>query len=191
MVETAILLNIPRRKSHDAPLPLWRRQKGEAWKKRYVPSVGKSEERKMERLTKREFGEITCSGREIPCSSFCNNCSQGTGNCEIVKRMVEKLANYEDLEEQRRLLKLPCKVGDTVYEVIENGDIVKYKITGISINDTNMCFIYGEGRYKEGEGEKYYGKFLPSEFGKTIFTTLSEDTTKAEAKLKELRGNND
>lgn len=42
MVETAILLNIPRRKSHDAPLPLWRRQKGEAWKKRYVQSVAES-----------------------------------------------------------------------------------------------------------------------------------------------------
>ncbi len=45
-------------------------------------------------------------------------------------------------------------------------------------------FIYGEGRYKEGEGEKYYGKFLPSEFGKNVFLTKSE----AEAKLKELRG---
>lgn len=92
-----------------------------------------------------------------------------------------KLQEYENLEEQDRLLKLPCKVGDAVYEVIENGDIVKYKITGISINDTNMCFIYGEGRYKE---EKYYGKFLPSEFGKSVFLTKSE----AEAKLKELRG---
>jgi len=58
----------------------------------------------------------TCKyrGREIPCSSFCNNCSQSTGNCEIVKRMVEKLAEYEDLEEQGRLVKLPIedKKGD-------------------------------------------------------------------------------
>lgn len=97
---------------------------------------------------------------------------------------IQKLAEYEDLEEQGLLLKLPCKVGDAIYEVIENGDIVKYKITGISINDTNMCFIYGEGRYKEGEGEKYYGKFLPSEFGKNVFLTKEE----VEEKLKELRG---
>lgn len=101
-----------------------------------------------------------------------------------VEEALRKLAEYEDLEEQGLLLKLPCKVGDAIYEVIENGDIVKYKITGISINDTNMCFIYGEGRYKEGEEEKYYGKFLPSEFGKNVFLTKEE----VEAKLKELRG---
>lgn len=29
--------------------------------------------------------------------------------------MFEKLAMYEDLEEQGRLLKLPCRLGDTIY----------------------------------------------------------------------------
>ena len=29
--------------------------------------------------------------------------------------ILTKLADYEDLEEQGRLIKLPCKVGDTVY----------------------------------------------------------------------------
>ena len=28
---------------------------------------------------------------------------------------IERLAHYEDLEEQGRLVELPCKVGDTVY----------------------------------------------------------------------------
>ncbi len=68
----------------------------------------------MERLTKRQFGEIASKKEEetgISCSSFCNSCSQGTGNCKYVKAMVEKLAEYEDLEEQGLLLKLPCKVG--------------------------------------------------------------------------------
>lgn len=32
-----------------------------------------------------------------------------------LKLMFEKLAMYEDLEEQDRLLKLPCRLGDTVY----------------------------------------------------------------------------
>ena len=31
------------------------------------------------------------------------------------KRCLNKLAHYEDLEEQGLLLKLPCKVGDTVW----------------------------------------------------------------------------
>lgn len=53
----------------------------------------------MERLTERKYGEIVSVKREetgISCSSFCNNCSQGTGNCKYVKEMVEKLAEYED-----------------------------------------------------------------------------------------------
>ena len=32
---------------------------------------------------------------------------------------LEELKRYKDLEEQRRLLVLPCKVGDVVYEIIE------------------------------------------------------------------------
>lgn len=31
--------------------------------------------------------------------------------------LVDKLAEYEDIEEQGLLLKLPCKVGDTIYLV--------------------------------------------------------------------------
>ena len=50
----------------------------------------------MERLTKREYGEITYSkNRDIMCGSFCNSCSVGTGNCNTVKAMVEKLAEME------------------------------------------------------------------------------------------------
>lgn len=114
----------------------------------------------MERLTNREYGEISCTGREIPCSSFCNNCSQGTGNCEIVKRMVEKLADYEDLEDQGRLVKLPCKVGDTVYLIKNSETIVE--------READMMFI----------------GVLWEEFGKEWFSKKSE----AEAKLKELQG---
>lgn len=32
---------------------------------------------------------------------------------------LEELKRYKDLEEQGRLLVLPCRVGDTVYEIIE------------------------------------------------------------------------
>lgn len=32
-----------------------------------------------------------------------------------ILQLAEKLKQYEDLEEQGRLLRLPCKVGDTVY----------------------------------------------------------------------------
>lgn len=70
----------------------------------------------MERLTNRNkhggayypycFKENTCDG--IGTSEKCNDCDFNT-------RVCEKLAEYEDIEEQGKLIKLPCKVGTTVY----------------------------------------------------------------------------
>jgi hypothetical protein len=74
-----------------------------------------------------------------------------------------RLAEYEDLEEQGRLVKLPCKVGDTVYFIKNSETIVKRK--------ADMIFI---GIFWE-------------EFCKKWFPTREE----AEAKLKELRGKNE
>lgn len=135
----------------------------------------------MERLTNREYGEISCTGREIPCSSFCNNCSQGTGNCEIVKRMVEKLADYEDLEEQGRLVILPCKIGDTIYEVsYENREfVIKEHIV--------KEFIYRTYRFSRIEiyCENENGFLACNNIGKLdecLFLTKAE----AEQKLKEM-----
>jgi hypothetical protein len=34
-----------------------------------------------------------------------------------IRRIIERLADYEDAEEQGLLLRLPCKVGDTVYKL--------------------------------------------------------------------------
>ena len=45
-------------------------------------------------------------------------------NCEEIDAVYRKLKEYEDLEEQGRLISLPCKVGDTVYHVVQ-GRIVE------------------------------------------------------------------
>lgn len=120
----------------------------------------------MERLTKREYGEITYSkNRDIMCGSFCNSCSVGTGNCNTVKAMVEKLAEYEDLEEQGRLLRLPCKVGDSVYR-FGYADGKAYKVQKLVIRTlANLVAIMESG-----------------EFDKSVFLHLEE----AENKLKEM-----
>ena len=70
----------------------------------------------MERLTdKNDVGSYfypkcfeKCDG--LGASSKCDN-------CEIMTSVCEKLGKYEDLEEQGLLLRLPCKVGDTVYAI--------------------------------------------------------------------------
>ena len=46
--------------------------------------------------------------------------------------IYERLRNYEDLEEQGKLLKLPCTVGDTIYHlcILKNKEplIIKMKV---------------------------------------------------------------
>lgn len=129
----------------------------------------------MERLTKREYGEITYSkNRDIMCGSFCNSCSVGTGNCNTVKAMVEKLAEYEDLEEQGRLLRLPCKVGSNIYRITDDGiDVAECR--EITVADKEMYI----------ESNTFCDWISFDEIGKTVFLT------EAEAKLKEFEESHD
>lgn len=89
----------------------------------------------------------------------------------------KKLKEYEDLEEQGRLIKLSCKVGDTVYYINpDKNTINELVVYGFDIRPLQR-FVYD-----------YMGARLNfNQFGKTVFLTREE----AEAKLKELRCNND
>ena len=105
-------------------------------------------------------------------------------DCEEIDAVYRKLKEYEDLEEQDRLIKLPCKVGDTVY--VEMAQSCKMHYAEAEVRDfvhfvsCGFCIVVTS---------KYFDKQnIPfSEFGETVFLTKAE----AEAKLKELRGNND
>ena len=102
-------------------------------------------------------------------------------NCEEGYCAMEKLADYEDLEEQGRLIKLPCKVGDVVYGINTDRNIVSaLKIISTKIYSYAIYFDYQliDGIYKN------IVSFADIDFGKTVFLTKSE----AEAKLKALRG---
>ena len=67
----------------------------------------------MERLTIKEFESVECEPY-VYGGIECYGDSYGG-------KVIKKLADYEDAEEQGLLLKLPCKVGDTVYSVVEDG----------------------------------------------------------------------
>lgn len=56
---------------------------------------------------------LTNSSKEIPTL---------IDNAEYWLQVYFKLKDYEDLEEQGRLVELPCKVGDTVYMIQNNAD---------------------------------------------------------------------
>ena len=118
----------------------------------------------MERLTNRNYGEISHTGRIIPYSKHCIGCITKDCDCGIVEDMVKKLANYEDLEEQRKLVKLPC---EDVYFIV---DINNPKYAMVMKRSIRELAIY-EIEDIDKENCKY-------------FSTKE----KAEAKLKELRG---
>lgn len=102
-------------------------------------------------------------------------------DCEEIDAVYRRLKDYEDLEEQGRLVKLPCKVGDVVYGINTDRNIVSaLKIISTKIYSYAIYFDYQliDGIYKN------IVSFADIDFGKTVFLTKSE----AEAKLKELRG---
>lgn len=98
-------------------------------------------------------------------------------DCEEIDAVYRKLKEYEDLEEQGLLLRLPCKVGNIVYSIANDGKIYPVKATReVRIVDGVLHIIC--------ESCKYSDLVSYDDIGKTVFLTKSE----AEAKLKELRG---
>lgn len=86
---------------------------------------------------------------------------------------INKLAEYEDLEEQGLLIRLPCKVGDKAYYVHKGGiDEVEVDSFFINVNVfANVSFYIGSDRF---------GKTLTPY--KTLFFTKAE----AEEALKKM-----
>ena len=96
----------------------------------------------MERLTKRKDDSITYNEkREFECGEYCDSCSQGAGNCETIKNMIKKLADYEDLEEQGLLVRLPCPVGTTVWDIC-GMDIRENVVCGIECGKNGKQFLW-------------------------------------------------
>lgn len=97
-------------------------------------------------------------------------------------KLVSQLKEYKDLEEQGKLLKLPCAVGDTVYRINKGSKepIILMKVCEVGVISLKsgafvmqiMC------RDELDNGETHY---LSTDFGKSVFLTGEE----AEAALKE------
>lgn len=128
----------------------------------------------MERLTSRnKRGYVFLKGEK---SNYAG-CSFGCPIHEGIKKLesaFEKLAEYEDLEEQGKLLKLPCAVGDTVYRVRCETFVECCSILGFAEGRT-VCYMV----YIDPDEEDV---IEVTDFGKTVFLTREE----AEAALKGL-----
>ena len=103
---------------------------------------------------------------------------------------TEKLAEYEDLEEQGLLLRLPCKVGDTVYYISE-GFIEPCSVETIFLVDymdeNGNCSYMAEIHYDREDCPYVSTEIYFTDIGKTVFLTQTE----AEQALKEMEGSHD
>ena len=95
-----------------------------------------------------------------------------------LQEAIDRLAYYKDMEEQGRLVVLPCKVGDTVY--ITEPRFYNYELhegvqkgicEGYTMHDEYGWVV--KVKLEKGEPHTlYYYNF--SKFGKTVFLTREE-----------------
>lgn len=93
-----------------------------------------------------------------------------------IREIINKLAEYEDLDEQNLLFRLPCNAGDIVYAIDgKNIQTLKAK-NDIALISGELC-IFAENCH--------YADYISYDMvGKTVFLTQEE----AEQKLKEMEG---
>ena len=139
----------------------------------------------MERLTEK-VGNTNCvKGCGLNCKYGFQHCrTEDWENCKTIDDVIDKLAEYEDLEEQGRLIKLPCKVGDVVYRINIGAmkpviplRVVEYrfKIVGNCIREKICC---SDDFLCKQPSIIYYAEDIDNK----VFLTKSE----AEQKLKEM-----
>ena len=103
---------------------------------------------------------------------------------------LESLCSYTRLRElteadkDGRLVVLPCKVGDMLYEVTGRKTISVYKVKAIRVE---LFGLFIEWDIVEGFVWQSLTGINDGEIGKTVFLTREE----AEAALKEMRADND
>lgn len=81
-------------------------------------------------------------------------------------KIMNKLAEYEDLEEEGLILRLPCKIGGTVYS-LGTKHVIPHVVKDIFIDENNIMNI----TLKSSSGTRYISA---NSIGKTIFATLQE-----------------
>ena len=115
----------------------------------------------MERLTERYKDSIanTVLIREFGdklCKDICNDIECDCSKCELEKAL-EKLADYEDLEEQGLLVRLPCKVGDTMYDIVGKPlRIVEHKVDAFHIDKKGFHLQIINGVLEKKQEAKVY-----------------------------------
>lgn len=114
-------------------------------------------------------------------------------DCEEIDAVYRKLKEYEDLDEQGRLIKLPCKIGDDVWFVPSHTNY-KLNILNHHREENKICHqkvaritFSRNGWYLECDKDLEYATdhiLIDKMYKETWFLAKSE----AESRLEKLRG---
>lgn len=147
----------------------------------------------MERLT--DYSDDECTyiigvGNKT-CEEFCKNAVDGCKNCYI-QQVFKKLADYEDLEEQGLLVRLPVKIGDDIYKIPSKANYDLNVLNGYKANNrvyhqkVHSIVFSQRGWFAQCDKDSIHAPnviCVDVEYGKTWFLTHEE----AEKKLEELK----
>lgn len=140
----------------------------------FLDWLQEEKENNTRRLTK-AYGDGTYGAADgLPC---------GENSYEYKGMLLKSLGKYEDAEEQGLLLRLPCKVGDKVYQISENfiepctvETIFLGKYRDRNGNWCNMAEIH----YDRDDCPYVSTEIYFTDIGETVFLTETE----AEARLR-------
>ena len=116
--------------------------------------------------------------------SKCSNC------------LCEKVCRYNDghnlyckndyvcphFTDRSKLVNLPCKVGDKLYEITSRKTISEYQVTAIRIE---LFGIFVDWKITQGFVDKYISGMPAGEIGNSVFLTREEAEKALEEKNKE------
>lgn len=96
----------------------------------------------MERLTRRLNNNKIVAIKGDSCNYSANSfdCQLSEGRKRL-KTALEKLADYEDLEEQGLLVRLPCPIGTTVWDIC-GMDIRENVVSGLEYDKGGKWFLW-------------------------------------------------
>ena len=134
-------------------------------------------------VTKTNRAEATYNFPDL--KEYYDNCSECANQYNQLAEWLEELKSYKEAEKQGLLMKLPCKVEDTVYRVNAGA---KQPIIPMTVSEIHfLCYkneraVRFDAIGKEDMGESCYRL---EDIGRIVFLTHEE----AERKLEEMKNN--
>lgn len=128
----------------------------------------------MKRLTGRlehpvSPGAVTVRGRRLGEAYF-----ENVADYQDYADALDKLAAYEDAEEQGRLIVLPCKVGSAIYAPTRNF-VSEFRVTQFDYCGYEKPYLWVNWYLVKGITGEYRSDGISAvEIGKTVFLSRNE-----------------